>query len=39
MTDKAELPLPAAVLLAVWAMLDAWLIYATVQHVIWTLGL
>ena len=32
-----EPSLPAAVLVALWAVVDAWLVYGAVQHVIWTL--
>ena len=28
----------AAVLVAVWTMVDAWLIYGAMQHVFWRIG-
>ena len=32
-----EPSLPVAVLVALWAVVDAWLVYGAVQHVIWML--
>lgn len=33
----SEPSLPVAVIVALWAVFDAWLVYGAVQHVIWTL--
>jgi hypothetical protein len=37
MTRRREPSLPGAILVAAWAVADAWLVYGAVQHLIWRL--